>query len=102
MVGFFRHEVHISLMIVLGTVVATILNIIGSEFKQSHRASYIGTSYLLSSCCFMPLYGRLSDILGRKVSYRRPSLVKYTKATREQWYPIDSNYRDPFNFCSSF
>ncbi|KAK1236672.1 hypothetical protein PQX77_000028 [Marasmius sp. AFHP31] len=49
-----------------GTVVATLLAPIGSDFKKSNQASYIGTSYLLSVCCFTPLYGRLSDILGRK------------------------------------
>ncbi|KAF9484004.1 vacuolar amino acid permease [Pholiota conissans] len=49
-----------------GTVVATLLTPIGSEFKASNQASYIGTSYLLSVCCFTPLYGRLADILGRK------------------------------------
>ncbi|KAJ7179827.1 vacuolar amino acid permease [Mycena crocata] len=50
----------------LGTVVATLLTPIGSDFNSSNHASYIGTSYLLSLCCFTPLYGRLSDILGRK------------------------------------
>ncbi|ESK97591.1 vacuolar amino acid permease [Moniliophthora roreri MCA 2997] len=49
-----------------GTVVATLLTPIGSYFSKSNQASYIGTSYLLSVCCFTPLYGRLSDILGRK------------------------------------
>ncbi|KAI0079648.1 vacuolar amino acid permease [Panus rudis PR-1116 ss-1] len=49
-----------------GTIVATLLAPIGSYFNESNRASYIGTSYLLSVCCFTPLYGRLSDILGRK------------------------------------
>ncbi|KAJ7179289.1 major facilitator superfamily domain-containing protein [Mycena filopes] len=49
-----------------GTVVATLLTPIGSDFNKSNQASYIGTSYLLSLCCFTPLYGRLSDILGRK------------------------------------
>jgi len=49
-----------------GTIVATLLTPIGSDFKKSNQASYIGTSYLLSLCCFTPLYGRLSDILGRK------------------------------------
>jgi MFS family permease len=47
-----------------GTVVATLLTPIGSYFKKSNQASYLGTSYLLSVCCFTPLYGRLSDILG--------------------------------------
>ncbi|KAF9469059.1 vacuolar amino acid permease [Collybia nuda] len=49
-----------------GTVVATLLTPIGSHFDSSNQASYIGTSYLLSVCCFTPLYGRLADILGRK------------------------------------
>jgi len=49
-----------------GTVVATLLTPIGSQFKASNQATYIGTSYLLSVCCFTPLYGRLADILGRK------------------------------------
>jgi hypothetical protein len=48
------------------TIVATLLSPIGSYFEKSHQASYLGTSYLLSVCCFTPLYGRLSDILGRK------------------------------------
>ncbi|KAG9096756.1 hypothetical protein FS749_007798 [Ceratobasidium sp. UAMH 11750] len=48
------------------TLVATLLSPIGSVFQKSHQASYLGTSYLLSVCCFTPLYGRLSDILGRK------------------------------------
>lgn len=30
---------------------------IGSHFGQSNNASYVGTSYLLSLCCFTPLYG---------------------------------------------
>ncbi|KAF9569492.1 vacuolar amino acid permease [Agrocybe pediades] len=49
-----------------GTVVATLLTPIGSEFNASNQSSYIGTAYLLSVCCFTPLYGRLADILGRK------------------------------------
>ncbi|KAH7887923.1 vacuolar amino acid permease [Phlebopus sp. FC_14] len=49
-----------------GTIVATLLSPIGSYFNKSEQSSYLGTSYLLSVCCFTPLYGRLSDILGRK------------------------------------
>ncbi|KAL0949623.1 hypothetical protein HGRIS_009668 [Hohenbuehelia grisea] len=49
-----------------GTIVATLLTDIGSDFNKSNQSSYIGTAYLLSVCCFTPLYGRLSDILGRK------------------------------------
>ncbi|KAJ3864896.1 major facilitator superfamily domain-containing protein [Lentinula novae-zelandiae] len=50
----------------VGTVVATLLSPIGSHFNKLNQSSYIGTAYLLSVCCFTPLYGRLSDILGRK------------------------------------
>jgi MFS family permease len=48
------------------TIVATLQTPIGSHFNSAHQASYLVTSYLLSVCCFTPLYGRLSDILGRK------------------------------------
>uniref|UniRef100_D8PJZ8 Major facilitator superfamily (MFS) profile domain-containing protein n=1 Tax=Schizophyllum commune (strain H4-8 / FGSC 9210) TaxID=578458 RepID=D8PJZ8_SCHCM len=47
-------------------ILPTLLTPIGSQFNRSNQSSYIGTSYLLSVCCFTPLYGRLSDILGRK------------------------------------
>ncbi|EGO27465.1 hypothetical protein SERLADRAFT_367015 [Serpula lacrymans var. lacrymans S7.9] len=50
----------------LGTIVATLLSPIGSYFNKSNQSSYIATSYLLSVCCFTPLYGRLSDIIGRR------------------------------------
>jgi len=49
-----------------GTIVATLLSPIGAYFNRSNQSSYVGTAYLLSVCCFTPLYGRLSDILGRK------------------------------------
>ncbi|KAI0049566.1 vacuolar amino acid permease [Auriscalpium vulgare] len=49
-----------------GTIVATLMTPIGNYFHKSNQASYIGTSYLLSVCCFTPLYGRLSDIIGRR------------------------------------
>jgi MFS family permease len=51
-----------------GTVVATLLTPIGSDFNRSHQATYVATSYLLAMCCFNPIYGRLSDILGRKAA----------------------------------
>ena len=50
------------------TLVATLLTPIGSYFKVSNQAQWIGTSYLLSLCCFTPIYGRLSDLLGRKAA----------------------------------
>jgi MFS family permease len=53
-----------------GTVLATLVVPIGSYFNSSHNASYLATSYLLAIAATGPLYGRLSDILGRKRIYR--------------------------------
>lgn len=52
-----------------GTIVATLLSPIGSYFNKSNQASYLGTSYLLSVAACTPLYGRLSDIMGRKGAF---------------------------------
>lgn len=49
-----------------GTIVATLLTDIGTSFEKSNMASWLGTSYLLSVCCFTPIYGRLCDIIGRR------------------------------------
>ncbi|KAJ7586749.1 vacuolar amino acid permease [Mycena floridula] len=48
------------------TLVPTMIPSISSEFNRSHQASWLGTSYLLATCTFTPLYGRLCNILGRK------------------------------------
>ncbi|KIJ16260.1 Drug:H+ antiporter-2 family protein [Paxillus involutus ATCC 200175] len=50
------------------TMVATLLPSITSEFKESNQASWLGTAYLLSTCTFTPLYGRLCTILGRRAA----------------------------------
>ncbi|TKY87293.1 hypothetical protein EX895_003970 [Sporisorium graminicola] len=49
-----------------GTIVATILSAVGSEFQVSKEVGWLGTSYLLTQTAFQPLYGRASDIFGRK------------------------------------
>ncbi|CDO71943.1 hypothetical protein BN946_scf184940.g90 [Trametes cinnabarina] len=48
------------------TLVATLLPSISSEFNKAHQASWLGTAYLLATCTFTPLYGRLSNVLGRR------------------------------------
>ncbi|PAV18984.1 MFS general substrate transporter [Pyrrhoderma noxium] len=40
----------------------TIINDIGGQSGYS----WVGSAYLLTSACFSPLYGKLSDIIGRK------------------------------------
>ncbi len=46
----------------VGTIAATLMTPIGNYFNKSNQASYIGTSYLLSVCCFTPLYGAYTPI----------------------------------------
>lgn len=50
------------------TLVPTMLPSISSEFNASHQASWLGTAYLLATSTFNPLYGRLSDVLGRRLA----------------------------------
>lgn len=50
------------------TIVATLLGRISSDFNQANEASWLGTSYLLSLAAFTPLYGRVSDVVGRRAA----------------------------------
>ncbi|EPX71665.1 vacuolar basic amino acid transporter 2 [Schizosaccharomyces octosporus yFS286] len=49
-----------------GTVTASTYTTIGEEFRAVNLASWITTSYLITSTTFQPLYGSFSDILGRR------------------------------------
>ncbi|CDR37708.1 CYFA0S01e15434g1_1 [Cyberlindnera fabianii] len=49
-----------------GTIVSTTMTNIAADFGQSNMVTWIATSYLLTSTAFQPLYGKTSDILGRK------------------------------------
>ncbi|QLL30586.1 hypothetical protein HG536_0A04040 [Torulaspora globosa] len=49
-----------------GTVVANIMNRVAEEFAESDRKQWIATSFLLTNTAFQPLYGKLSDVTGRK------------------------------------
>ncbi|WVF72227.1 hypothetical protein IAT40_007039 [Kwoniella sp. CBS 6097] len=48
------------------TLVSTLLSDIGSDFGASTQVSWLGAAYLLSVCSFTPIYGRLSDLIGRR------------------------------------
>ncbi|GFG11442.1 MFS drug transporter, putative [Aspergillus udagawae] len=52
-----------------GTITASTYAVISSEFKAANTASWLTTSYLITSTAFQPLYGRFSDIFGRRVSF---------------------------------
>ncbi|ODQ65141.1 MFS general substrate transporter [Nadsonia fulvescens var. elongata DSM 6958] len=53
-----------------GTVVTALLSHIASEFNALAQISWIATGYLVACAAFQPIYGKLSDIFGR-----RPLLV---------------------------
>ncbi|KAJ5698816.1 hypothetical protein N7462_000821, partial [Penicillium macrosclerotiorum] len=52
-----------------GTITASTYAVISSEFNAANTASWLTTSYLITSTAFQPLYGRLSDILGRRTCF---------------------------------
>ncbi|KAJ7185862.1 major facilitator superfamily domain-containing protein [Mycena filopes] len=60
----------LSLCVVVSTldsvVVATAIPTISSAFNAGSVVSWVPSAYLLTSTCFQPLYGRFSDIFGRK------------------------------------
>lgn len=52
-----------------GTITAATYALISSEFDAANTASWLTTSYLITSTAFQPLYGRFSDIFGRRVCF---------------------------------
>ncbi|CAK7237476.1 hypothetical protein SCUCBS95973_009972 [Sporothrix curviconia] len=49
------------------TIVSTALPTMGAVFHDASISSWIGTAYMLTSTACQPLYGRFSDIFGRKL-----------------------------------
>ncbi|KAL2827230.1 major facilitator superfamily domain-containing protein [Aspergillus cavernicola] len=49
-----------------GTITASTYALISSEFNAANTSSWLTTSYLITSTAFQPLYGRFSDIFGRR------------------------------------
>lgn len=52
-----------------GTIMATSYAVISSEFGATNTASWLTTAYLISSTALQPLYGRISDIFGRRICF---------------------------------
>jgi len=52
-----------------GTITASTYAVISSEFNAANIASWLTTSYLITSTAFQPLYGRVSDIIGRRICF---------------------------------
>lgn len=51
------------------TITAATYAVISSSFDAANAASWLTTSYLVTSTAFQPLYGRFSDIFGRRVCF---------------------------------
>ena len=51
------------------TIMASTHPVITSYFHSSNSASWLSTAFLLTLISFQPLYGRISDSLGRKPPY---------------------------------
>ncbi|KAI1878152.1 uncharacterized protein JN550_000334 [Neoarthrinium moseri] len=51
------------------TITAATYAVISSEFDAVNTASWLTTSYLVTSTAFQPLYGRISDIFGRRICF---------------------------------
>ncbi|KAF5019299.1 hypothetical protein F66182_8692 [Fusarium sp. NRRL 66182] len=51
------------------TITAATYAVISSEFDAANTASWLTTSYLFTSTAFQPLYGRVSDIFGRRLCF---------------------------------
>lgn len=49
------------------TVVTTLLTLIASDLNAVGNISWIATAYLLSSAALQPIFGKLSDIFGRRI-----------------------------------
>ncbi|KAI8987943.1 major facilitator superfamily domain-containing protein [Mycotypha africana] len=58
-----------------GSIVAAIYPQIGTEFKRSNEIVWIATMYLLSYTALQPLYGRISDVFGRRTALLFASIV---------------------------
>lgn len=58
-----------------GTITASTYAVISSEFDAANKASWLTTSYLITSAAFQPLYGRVSDIFGRRLCFFFSSVV---------------------------
>ncbi|KAH8832674.1 MFS general substrate transporter [Flagelloscypha sp. PMI_526] len=63
---FLGLEIALTCALLDTTIVATALPQIASELKAGRESSWVATAYLLTNIAFISLYGRWSDIFGRK------------------------------------
>ncbi|KAI9317562.1 major facilitator superfamily domain-containing protein [Dichotomocladium elegans] len=66
MIVFFSLQISLFMAALDGTIVATSLPKIGSDFNSMAISSWVATSYILTQDVFQPILAKLSDIFGRK------------------------------------
>jgi EmrB/QacA subfamily drug resistance transporter len=57
------------------TIVATALPTIAGDLNGLEHIAWIGTAYLLTTTASTPLYGKLSDIYGRKILFQAAIVI---------------------------
>src|ERR1700741_4005422 len=57
------------------TIVSTALPRIASDLKGLSKYSWVATSYLLTSAVATPLYGKISDMFGRKKIFQTAIII---------------------------
>ncbi|RPB27224.1 MFS general substrate transporter [Terfezia boudieri ATCC MYA-4762] len=62
------------------TIMASTHTSVTSAFNSSNSASWLSTSFLLASTSFQPIYGRASDVIGRRIPFV-VALVLFTSGT---------------------
>ena len=50
------------------TIVSTVLPTISAAFNAGRSSAFVAAAYLLTSSAFQPIWARLSDVFGRKVT----------------------------------
>ncbi|KAJ3224465.1 hypothetical protein HK099_008415 [Clydaea vesicula] len=51
------------------TIIATALPAIGNEFKEFELIAWLASGYLITAAAFSSLYGKMTDIFGRKAMF---------------------------------
>ncbi|KAJ3208972.1 hypothetical protein HDU82_001631 [Entophlyctis luteolus] len=51
------------------TIIAVALQTIASEFSSLDQINWIGTAFFVTSTAFIPVYGQMADVFGRKPTF---------------------------------
>ncbi|KAI9328116.1 major facilitator superfamily domain-containing protein, partial [Zopfochytrium polystomum] len=66
---FFGLNIAVFLASLDQTIVAVALQAIASEFAAQDQVAWVATAYFLTATAFIPSYGQLADIFGRKPTF---------------------------------